>query len=235
MQTELVGYEDEGTQLEGFAAAPSREKRPLVILCHAWKGRDEFICEKAQQVAQWGYAGFALDMYGKGVLGKSAEENAALKRPFVENRELMLKRVLKAYEVARQLPFIDISRIAVLGFGFGGICALDLARSGVDLKGAISIYGHLDPPQVSLAKPIKAKVLVLHGYKDPVVNLAELSRFENEMNAAKVDWQVHIYGEAMHAFATPSANNASSGILFNPNAAARSWKAVHHFLDEVLI
>ena len=90
----------------------------------------------------------ALDMYGKGVLGDSKEENAALKKPFIENRNLLQRRVLKAFEVATNLPYADAKKTAVVGYGFGGVCALDLARSGADLKGAVSIYGHFDPSPI---------------------------------------------------------------------------------------
>lgn len=229
----VVPYQDNGIELEGFAVYPIEEKRPVVILCHAWSGRDNFICEKAREIASWGYVGFALDMYGKGVLGKSKEENANLKRPFIEDRHLLQKRVIKAYEAACSLPYADSSRVAVLGFGFGGLCALDLARSGADLKGAVSVYGHFDPPPSSLIKAIKAKILVLHGYNDPVAPQAELIRFEKEMNDSQVDWQAHIYGNTMHAFAAPGANDPESGILYHPVSAARAWTAIHHFLDEV--
>lgn len=233
MQEAFVPYEDLEAKLEGFVAYPSPKKQPAIILCHAWKGRDEFICEQAKLMANWGYAGFALDMYGKGVLGKSKEENAAFKKPFIDDRKLLQRRVLKAFEVALHLPYVDPHRIAVLGFGFGGICALDLARSGVDLKGAISVYGHFEPPPAALIKPIQAKILVLHGHDDPVVPPSELSMFEKEMTQAKVDWQAHIYGGAMHAFATPGANDPASGILYHPVAAKRAQLALRNFLDEV--
>lgn len=233
MNTKTIAYQDGNHDLEAFVAYPSEKKSPLVILCHAWKGRDDFICEKTREMAQWGYVGFALDMYGKGILGKSKEENAALKQPFIADRGLLQRRVLKGFEIASTLPNVDTKRIAVLGLGFGGICALDLARSGADLKGAISIYGHFDPPPKSLIKPIKAKVLILHGYNDPVTSQEELRRFEKEMNEGKVDWQAHIFGNTMHAFATPAANDPTSGILYNPVAAARAWTAIRSFLNEV--
>lgn len=228
-----IPYHDKGTKLEGFVAYPSEEKRPVVILCHAWKGRDEFICEKAITIAEWGYVGFALDMYGKGILGKSKEENAALKKPFMEDRQLLLNRVIRGFEMACSLPYVDSKRVAILGFGFGGVCALDLARSGADLKGAISVYGHFDPPPNSLMQSLKTKILILHGYNDPVSPMNELRSFEAEMNKSKIDWQTHIYGDAMHAFATPGANDPKSGILYNPVAASRAWTAIHNFLDEI--
>ena len=235
MHTQHISYQDHNHDLEAFVAHPSHEKRPLVILCHAWRGRDDFTCAKAQELAHLGYVGFALDMYGKGVLGKSKEENAALKQPFIENRAMLQRRVLKAFEVASRLPFVDPTRIAVLGYGFGSVCALDLARSGADVKGAISVYGHFDPPPSFLIKRIKAKILILHGYDDPVVSQEELRRFESEMNAAKVDWQAHIYGGTMHAFATPGANAPTAGMLYNPIAALRAWVAIRNFLDEIFL
>jgi dienelactone hydrolase len=229
----FIPYQDKEVELEGFAAYSCEEKRPLVILCHAWKGRDDFICEKAMAIAEWGYVGFALDMYGKGVLGKSNAENAVLKKPFVENRQLLLDRVIKGFEVACGLPYADSKQVAILGYGFGGLCALDLARSGADLKGAISVYGHFEPPPNPSLESVKAKILIHHGHKDSISSQNELGNFENEMSRAQIDWQTHTYGEAMHAFATPTANDPGSGILYNPIAAKRSWKAIHNFLDEI--
>ncbi len=228
MIKETVPY----ANFEGFAAHPYKEKRPLILLCHAWKGRDEFICKKAELVASLGYVGFAIDMYGKGVLGNSKEENAALKKPFIDDRALLQQRLLQGYETACALPYVDKEKIVVLGFGFGGICALDLARSGVPLKGAISIYGHFDPPKNVPTHPIKAKILILHGYNDPISPMDELYAFQKELENNKVDWQSHIYGNTFHAFATPSANDPAAGILYNPTSAKRAWKAVENFLAE---
>lgn len=120
MHSTLIPYQDRQVVLEGFVAYPKEEKRPLVILCHAWQGRDEFICEKARLVAKQGYVGFALDMYGRGILGKSKEEKAALKKPFIQDRRFLHRRALKALETASHLPYVDAQRIAVVGFGFGG-------------------------------------------------------------------------------------------------------------------
>lgn len=232
MHKEFITYQDNQSELEAFVAYPSKEKRPLVILCHAWKGRDDFIMGKAQEVAEWGYVGFSLDMYGKGVLGGTKEENAALKRPFIENRVRLQERVVKAYETACGLPYVDSKQVVVLGYGFGGLCALDLGRTGVDLKGVVSIYGHFDPPPQALIRPILAKVLILHGYNDPIATSEELHRFEGELERAQIDWQVHSYGGAMHAFANPEASDPASGLLYHPQAAYRSWITVGQFLSE---
>ncbi len=233
IHTSTMPYNDNETSLEGFVAFDPEEQQPLVILCHSWQGRNAFICEKAELMARSGYVGFALDMYGKGILGHTNEENAALKAPFIQDRALLQRRVLKAFDAASSLPYVDTTRIAVLGFGFGGVCALDLARSGAPLKGAISVYGHFDPPHKVPQCDIQAKVLVLHGYDDAIVPLSELRHFEKEMTDAKVDWQAHIYSNTMHAFANPHANDPQSGIAYNEVSANRAWVAIANFLDEL--
>lgn len=223
----FIAYEDNEYPLEAFVASPSQEeKRPLVILCHAWTGRDEFIGAKAEEIAKRGYVGFALDMYGKGVLGRSKEENASLKRPFVEDPAFLRRRVLRGYEVACSLPYVDKDQVAVLGFGFGGLCALDLARSGVPLKGAASIYGHFNPPPKELMSRVQSKILVLHGHDDPIVTQEDLRMFEKEMSEQNVDWQAHVFGGAGHAFASPGTN-------FQPIAAMRAWNLAVQFLNEL--
>ncbi len=233
IHTNTLVYHDQETTLEAFAAYDPQEIRPLVLLCHAWSGRDAFISEKAELMAQWGYVGFALDMYGKGIVGKAKEENAALKAPFIHDRKLLLARATKGFEVARDLPYCDKSRIAVLGFGFGGICALDLARSGAPLAGAISIYGHFEPPKNLGHHNIQAKILAFHGYDDPIVPLKELHAFEKEMTDAHVDWQVHTYSNTMHAFANPKANDPQFGTAYHEASASRTWIAIEQFLAEI--
>ncbi len=225
-------YTDQDTALEAFVARPDKPKSPLVILCHAWRGRDPFICEKAKLMAEWGYVGFALDVYGAGVLGKSKEENAALKKPFVQDRKKLQQRLLKGFEAANALPGVDATRVAVVGFGFGGMCALDLARSGVGLRGAVSIYGHFDAPKLP-KQSIRAKILILHGAKDPVVPLEDLRMFEREMSEAGVSWEARLYGDAMHAFATPGVNDPAAGLLYDARAAQQAETAVRQFLEEI--
>lgn len=236
MQSELLPYTDEGVLLEGFVSYPSRRKKlPLVILCHAWSGREAYICEKAQLMAQWGYVGFALDMYGKGVLGNSREQNQALKQPFLEDRQFLQRRLLKALETAYSLPYVAANQIAVLGFGFGGLCALDFARTGANLKGVISVYGHFEPPPFSAIRPIKAKVLVLHGYEDRFAPPQGILTFGQEMQNLGVDWQAHLYGNSQHAFTNPAANDPAFGTLYNPITAQRAWEAIQAFLKNIFM
>lgn len=233
MTHHLIPYSEGETALEGFASYTILEKRPVVILCHTWGGRDTFMCEKAEMMARWGYVGFALDIYGKGVIGKSKEENAALKKPFLDDRFLLNRRLMAALEAVKTLPHADPTKIAAVGMGFGGLCALDFARCGAPLRGAVSIYGHFEPLPPKLVKPIQSKILVVHGYDDPIVKQEELRGFADEMSKLKADWQAHVYSNTLHSFMNPSINDPDSGVQYNPVSASRAWHAVQGFIEEV--
>lgn len=234
MQTENIEYSHKRTTLEGFFAYDDAGdgKRPGVLICHAWGGRGDFVIDKARQLAGRGYAAFALDMFGKGVLGSGPEENQKLMQPFVEDRALLRDRMLAGLLTLADQSVVDADRIAVIGFCFGGLCALDLARSGADLRGVISFHGLLMPASLAKQK-IKCKVLTLHGYDDPMAPPEQLSEFCREMTEAGADWQVHAYGNVKHAFTNPEANNPDMGTVYDGNADRRSWQAAYHFLDEV--
>lgn len=235
MFKEIVPYYDQDVELEGFFAYPSKKKQPTIILCHAWNGRDEYICKKAELIASWGYGAFAIDIYGKGVLGHSPKENIALKQPFLSDRNLLKRRIICGYEKVCSHPFVDDTMIAVIGFGFGGICALDFARYIKSLRGVISVYGHFEAPNETANQSIESKVMILHGYNDPIVTIQELNQFQEELSFNAVDWQTHLYSQSMHAFTTPTANNPEMGIAYNPLSTKRAWGDIRNFLDNVYI
>jgi dienelactone hydrolase len=230
-----VIYLDGEVVLEAFFAFDDAisGRRPAVLINHTWAGRDEFVAEKAKKLAALGYVGFAVDMYGKGVLGTNPEENMKLMQPFMLDRGLLQQRMKAALAAVRLMPWVDDSNIAALGFCFGGLCALDLARSGADIKGVISFHGLLLAPDNSQDKPIKAKVLALHGHDDPLVPTDQVLAFEQEMTAAGVDWQLHTYGNTMHGFTNPLANDPAFGTVYQRDADQRSWLAMQNFLTEI--
>lgn len=236
--TSTVDYRDGDTLLEGYLASPAKTPAPALLIAHMWGGRVEFVCEKARQLAALGYTAFALDMYGKGpngiTVGRNPEESARLMQPFVDDRRMLQQRILSAYKTLRTRPEADPQRIVVMGYCFGGKCALDLARTGVELRGAVSIHGLLDPPPENQRGHIKCKVLLLHGNEDPLADMQSLSALQQELTAMDADWQSVIYGKVQHAFTNPSANNPAAGTVYNAAAAQRSWRALLNFLDEVL-
>lgn len=228
-------YHHDNQELHGFLAYDkhSSAPRPAVIVAHDWTGRNEFACQKARMLAEMGYVGFASDVYGQGRLGSNNEEKMALMQPLVSDRSMLRARLKAAYEAVSAMPEVDSSRIAVIGFCFGGLCALDLARSGVAIKGAVSFHGLLNKPEGLKSEQIKAKILAMHGYDDPMVRPDQVNSFCEEMTEAKADWQVHMYGHVQHAFTNPQAHDTDLGLIFNPIAAQRSWLAMTNFLQEI--
>src|SRR3990167_6910522 len=166
-------------------------KRPAVLIIHDWSGRNAFACQKADALADMGYIGFAVDMFGTGIQGETTEEKHALIKPLVENRALLQAHVQNAFNTVIALPMVDPERVAVIGFCFGGLCALDLARSGAPVASVVSFHGLLNKPASIMNKAIHANILVLHGHEDPMVTPANVQTFCDEMTAAGVDWQVH--------------------------------------------
>jgi len=235
MITKTYDYQDGNTQLEGYLAFhESNVKKPAVLVAHDWSGRREFACKAAERIADLGYVGFALDMYGKGVFGTDgdAEKNGALMTPFAQDRTLLRRRITIALQAVRQLPQVDASKIAAMGYCFGGMCVLELARSGADVLGVISIHGILAPGKIANEK-ITSKVLCLHGHDDPMAPPEQVLSFETEMTQTNVDWQIHVYGDTMHAFTNPKANNPDSGTVYKAIAAKRAYQSIEIFLKEI--
>lgn len=230
-----VNYVDGATVLEGFFAYNDavEGRRPAVLICHAWGGRDDFVKEKAVKLAELGYLGFAVDMYGQGQTGNSHEENAKLMQPFMEDRAMLQARITMALKTVRLMPWVDDKQVAVIGFCFGGLCALDLARTGADIKAAVSFHGLFIPADNIPSPVIKAKVLLLHGYDDPMNSMDQVVAIQKELTDAGADWQLHSYGNTMHAFTNPVANDPGFGTVYDAQADQRSWNSLKLFLDEV--
>jgi dienelactone hydrolase len=236
IRTEELPYPDGEAMCKAFFAYDESlpGSLPTVLVSHMIGGRESFVEDKARALAELGFAAFALDMYGENRRAQSIEEGRALMRPFIEDRALLRKRIVAALHAACALPQVDASRIAALGFCFGGMCVLDLARSGADIRGVVSMHGLLKPTELSNG-PIRAKVLALHGHDDPLAPIEDVRAFQDEMSAAKVDWQMHIYGGTMHAFTNPKAANAAGGLMYNRIAERRAWATMLDFLSEILL
>lgn len=235
MNESTIKYQHDGCTLHGFLASSELHNgpKPGVLVVHDWTGRGEFACDKARMLADMGYVGFAVDMYGDAKTGATNDEKMALMQPLMHDRSLLQGRMLAAYEVLKQIPEVDSTRIAVIGFCFGGLCALDLARTGAAIQGAVSVHGLLMKPDAREAQAINARVLVLHGYDDPMVPPEHVQQFAQEMNEAQCDWQIHMYGRVQHAFTNPNAHDTALGLVFNEVAAQRAYRAMGAFLQEL--
>ena len=232
MRIERVNYQAENVDLEGYVAFPEVDNAPLVLVAHTWAGKDQFVHQKAEDLASLGYVGFSVDMYGNGKVGADAAENESLMTPLVSDRDKLKNRIISALNYGKNLPGVDSNRTAAIGYCFGGLVALDLARSGEELKGVVSFHGLLMPSDIS-KKGIKAKILVLHGERDPMVPIDMVDAFQKEMTEAGADWQLHSYGGTYHAFTNPDANDPNLGTQFNKSANERSWRSMKIFLEEI--
>lgn len=209
-------------------------KRPGVLVVHEWMGLVPLTRQKAEEVAKLGYVALAADMYGEGRTAKNTQEAALWAGALRQDRALMRARANAALEALGRHARVDGQRLAVMGYCFGGGVALELARSGAPLRGAVSFHGNLDTPHPADARNIKGQVLVLHGADDPHVSAEQVAAFESEMRNAKVDWQLNAYGGAVHSFTNPQAgNDPSKGSAYNEKADKRSWEALTSFLKRI--
>ncbi len=235
IQHRLIDYHDGDVLLEGRLSydAAIGGPRPGVLVSHTIAGRGPLEESKADRLAEQGYTAFALDLYGKGVRGESLEENRALMDAQLADRAAMQRRLLVSLNTMRAQAEVDESRCAAVGFCFGGLCVLDLARTGEDLAGVVSFHGLFGAPGNTADNQIRAKVLVLHGWDDPMATPDAVSWLAAEMSAMGADWQMHAYGNTMHAFTNPAANDLDRGTVYDADADRRSWQAMTNFFDEL--
>ncbi len=231
--TKPVEYMDGKQKCIGYMAWDESfvDPKPCVLISHAWGGLDGFAQDKAIEMAAQGWVGFALDNYGDGALPETTEDKQAMMMPLKEDRKALLKRLKAGMKAAASRPEIDEKAMAVMGFCFGGLCALDLARSGADLMAAISFHGLLDAPDLPKRK-IKSKVLIAHGWDDPMAPPAHVTALGEELTKAKCDWQLHAYGQTTHAFMVPGADSGDGVLKHNPDSARRAWVATIDLLNE---
>ena len=235
IHTRTIEYKDGDTVLEAYMAwdDSAGDPRPGVMVSHAWAGRSDLEESKAEQLAELGYVGVAIDLYGKGVHGQSKEQNAALMKPLLEDRSMLQRRMKLGLEQVRKQREVDASRVAAMGFCFGGLCVLDLARTGADVRGVASFHGLFGKPGNTEGKKISARVLVMHGWDDPMATPDQVLGLTEELSAAGAAWQVLAYGGTKHAFTNPSANDPDFGTVYSPDADRRSWQSLQLFLAEI--
>lgn len=234
--TKDVEYRDGNTVLQGFLAYDdsSTGKRPGVLIVHEYFGLGDYEKKRAQQLAGLGYTALCADIYGKGVRAKNDQEAAKLAGMYRADRQLMRRRAAAGLNELKKQDTVDGTKTAAIGYCFGGTVVLELARSGADIAGVASFHGNYDTPNLQDAKNIKARLLVLHGANDPTTSNDVLLGFMKEMRDAKVDWQMNIYGSAVHRFTNPAAgDDSASGYAYNAEADRRSWDALQLFFNGI--
>ena len=226
---EVIEYKQGDAVLEGYIAYDDAFKgqRPGVLIVHDWLGAGHYVRARAQQLASLGYVAFAADIYGKGIRPADAKEAAKVSGLYKNDRTLLRLRTNAGLDILRSHPRVDPDKLGAMGYCFGGMAVLELARSGSSVAGIVSFHGNLDTPDPNDAKNIKGKVLVLHGAEDPVVPPAQVAAFQNEMRAAGIDWQMNYYSGALHNFTNPEVKS------YQRQADKRSFEAMKLFFHEV--
>lgn len=231
-----VAYEVDGTACSGYVARPDDDAtHPGVLVVHNWLGVTDAVRFRCDMLARLGYVAFAVDVFGADVR-PSESEAPGVAGGFYGDLGLFRTRLQGGYEQLLAQPGVDAGRTAAMGYCFGGSGALQLARTGADLKGVVSFHGALQTGPEGEAEQIRAKVLVLTGAIDPIVPPEAVDAFEEELRGAEeVDWQVVTYSGSMHAFTEPGTDAPDHGAQFNAAAEARSWQAMKSFFAEVLV
>lgn len=232
--TRDVNYEINGMTFDGALAFDEAREgaRPAVLVCHGWEGRSDAQLQCARALAGLGYIGFACDMFGKGIRGDVTGDNSALIAPFLRDRAMLRQRLLATVEAVRGLPEVAPNKVAAIGFCFGGLCVLDLARSGAEVRAVASFHGLFTKPEGLPVMPIQAKVVAFHGWDDPMAPPSDVVALGSELTESGADWQIHAYGGTMHAFMAVGANRPEAGIQYNQRSARRAWASMVTFLAE---
>ena len=231
-----LSYADGPIRLAGYLARPAatKGKVPGVVVIHQWMGLTDHERKVSDDLAKLGFVALAADIYGEGVHPKDAGEAGKLAGVYKGDRALYRRRIAAAIAALKAQKGVDGSRLAVIGFCFGGTGALEAARGGLPVKGVVSFHGGLDVPVGATHGPITAKLLVCHGAEDPFVPAKDVAAFQEEMRQAKADYVFVAYAGAVHAFTQKEAGNDNAkGAAYNEAAHRRSWQHMKDFFAEI--
>jgi dienelactone hydrolase len=229
-----IPLEFEGESLEHvFVGRRDGQSRPTVILIPPVMGVSDLEIGFGKQLVELGYNAFVADTFGKKFRGADRDTMFGELNRLKADRAALLRRLQAILAQARGLSEVEADRIVVAGYCFGGMCALDLARSGADIAAAVSFHGLFDPPGLPEQK-IKAKVVAFHGWDDPMVPPEKVVALGQELTAAGSDWQIHAYGHVGHGFTNPKAHEIGiEGVFYHQLAAERSWTSFINLLEEL--
>lgn len=209
--------------------------RPGILVVHEAWGLDPHTMERTRMLAKMGYVALAADMYGDRKQANDVESMMAYSSSLRSNPEKLRQRAGAALDTLMRLPQVDPSRLAGIGFCFGGSTSLELARDGRDIKGVVSFHGGLATSAPAVPGTVKAKILVCTGADDPYIPLEQIAAFQKEMSQAGADWQVISYSDTLHSFTNPAAANHPEppGLIYQPRSDERAWFAMQTFFNEI--
>jgi dienelactone hydrolase len=235
IKTESIEYKQGATACEGYFAYDDAKsaRRPGVLVIHEWGGLGDYVKVRTRMLAELGYVAFGGDIFGCGVRATTMEDCAKISEPYYKDRGLIRARAQAALEQVHKHPLVDPNKVAAIGYCFGGLVVLEMARADMPVNGVVSFHGQFNTP--APAKTINTKVLVLHGAIDPVTPPEEIAGLQKEMQEAKADWQLVLYGGAKHTFTNFNLPTDLPGpAAYQEKADKRSWVAMKDFFAEVL-
>lgn len=229
-------YAEGGTPLKGFIAAPgdTSRKRPGVLVVHEWWGHNEHARAQARRLAEAGYVGLALDMYGDGRNTTHPDSANAFMMQAVSDQARMVARFRTALAELKRDPRVDSTQVAAIGYCFGGMVVLSMARAGEPLTAVGSFHGAIPPEAAVDSGSVKARMLIMTGGADPMVPAAQVDAFATAMRNAGAQVEVVTYANAMHGFTNPRADSAGvPGLHYDAAVDTQSWDALRKMLSEV--
>lgn len=237
IERHTIVYDGPGGPFEGVAVVDSdwNGPRPGVMIAPNILGQKEQDSIVGERLAALGYAAFVADVYGQGkrTTRASASISEYLDR-LNADRVLLRDRLFASIAAMQALPQIDEARTAAIGYCFGGKCVIDLARAGGEVLGVVSFHGLLDAPGYDYPRPIAPKLLICHGWEDPLAPPEHVTALAAELTGAGADWQLHGHGRAGHGFTDWTATGGDrKGFGYNEPADRRSWTAMQAFLSEM--
>jgi dienelactone hydrolase len=237
IQTKSIEYQAGDATLRGFLAWDDAQdvQKPAVIVIHEWWGNDDYSHNRARQLAELGYVGFAIDMYGDGKTTQDPKQASQWATELRKNPGLARQRLQAALDTLKQQPQVDTNHVAAIGYCFGGTMALNMARWGMGLDGVVAFHANLSNPHAQKnVEKIGTKILVAHGGSDDFVPQEQLNAFMQEMAKAGADFDVKIYPGAKHSFTNPEADkHGIEGVKYDAEADRKSWEDMKIFLSEV--
>jgi dienelactone hydrolase len=238
--TEEVPYQVNNTEFTGYLAYDSSTdvKRPGILVVHEWWGLNDYACKRAEMLAELGYVAFAVDMYGDGKLAEHPEDAKMFMQEVISNIPNAEKRLITALHILQKQKMVNSSKIAAIGYCFGGGMVLHLARIGTDIDSVVSFHGSLVTQMPAKKDAVKARILVFNGEDDPFVPTEQVDTFKQEMQNAGAKFEFISYPNVKHSFTNPQADEFAEkfnmpALEYNQHADEDSWMRMQAFFDQI--
>ena len=235
LKTLDINYNIKDQWFSSYAVYPQCKPKITVLIFPDFAGLNKRMMNIAHDIANQGYLAIAIDVYGHRKTGNTKKLCIHLMNQLLESTSLNFKDFLiGTFNAVKTINQVDLKSISAFGFCLGGMCVLDMVRAGLPLNKAVSFHGSLGSSlqDVNNMQPISTQILVFHGHNDPMIKPDAVLKFEQEMTSRQADWQVHVYGNTLHAFTNPDANDLDFGVKYNKISSDRAWKSAFNFIAE---